>query len=595
MIIKTILKFSSILFALIIFSCEHKLDQEYFKEIEQPSDDPPFELTITPEVDTIRIFNTTTLFFDFDAFGLEVNYGVAIIDGGGRSINQSSNSVTLNPDYFEAGHNTLTAVFETNSGSGSIADVLGSEVYRFEKSWPIIIDSRKPQKAAISPSINEDKNLVISWPKCENFNFKQYRVVKDGMTLETIENASDTSYIDKCYIGGRHNYCIYTDVYTTSSNTEGTLKRLDYEIPILNFEIKQLDSLRIFWNKSKFNVNYQLKDNLDNLIFESSSDTSIVISSPPIDVNTYFGLYINPLFGNCSNVEEKDEQWYQLGTMIIYNAPEFGYNKIDDVVYTNYDYRVRCYDIETKKFLKASRILYYGDPIGYSSAINSTKIATFSDKKIYIFDDKNLSYPIMIDRNYPNNDLYHFILTDNDLIAVSFPNKYILYSVADQQEIASMDVINYPEYVNSKPPRISTSQDGKFVCIGSSSGLNMYSITNNSFTEIYSDSRDYQSVYFNPLNPSQLLLTFNNNKSLEIRNSADFNLIEAIELPANMAIQNIDPKSGNLLISNSSNLIIFDLQTHETLHKANSTDVQHWLLGDVIFTGVGNYVDVPIK
>lgn len=592
----TIKRFRFILISIltiISFGCEYNLDQEHFIEVAKPSETHQFELSLIPENDTILVVDVTELNFDLKTFGLNVLKGVIKLNDKEWIINSSTEKIIIDPEDFSAGIDTLKATFYTNSGSGSIADKVGAEGYSIEKKWLLMHDGRTAPAITPTNSVSEDGFLKLSWSKCNQINFQSYVIKKGFQVIKVITDPNCTSYIDSTFVGGNYSYSIDTKVFTRNKTTFGEKLLINETYPHILFEKIGTDKLRIYWNKSKYKCKYELaygkgQSEYTHVYFDSSSDTEYVISTPAIGVQLSFILFSNPVHLEYSiNYAQMDFKNFINGSFLSSNFPEVGYNRLENIFYSNNDQHINCYDIKTMTIKKTIDL---GEWVTrYSCATNSSKLAVYTYQNIYVFDDENLQNPTKFTLSGVNS-VSHFILTDNNYVAISYPSKYILYNVQEKKAVATLNIENYPSY--NQHPKITTSQDAKYVCISSSNGIKLYKIENSTFTEVYSDARSYSSVYFNPLNPTELLLSITNDKSIEIRNIPDFSLKKTYYLPANYQIENIDTESGYLLLHNSSRLLVFDIQSGNIKLGINCTSSNYQLFGNVIFSNDGYYLDI---
>jgi hypothetical protein len=584
-----------------MYGCEYELDKENFKDIEAPSETHLFELNLIPHDDTIKVFNDAEFSYYYDTHGLAVKQAKFVLSDKSWDINSDNGTFTISPEELPAGYDTLTMFIYTGSGTGSIADAVGYEGYLLEKKWLLLIDGRSAPPITPEKSITEDGFLKVSWAKNEQYNFHSYEVehwTGNGFIRSTIADPDSTCIIDSSYVGGDAYYRVNTRVITGNWVNLGTSLQLNDPIPTLNFEDMGVDSLKIFWNKSKYKCSYQLlrTDTYPaTVVLGSSVDTSFVIAHPGFGQRSQFSLVTSPYHLNetNSNHSRSDLQYHEWGTHIASNWPNYGYNHLDQAIYTNTYDDMECYDVSSMDLLKSVRLqdlIYEG---AYSCAGNSTKVATTSADNIYVFSNKDLNDPVIIPYGkWGGAGIDHFFLTDNDLIAVAKSNNYDLISLTEKKVVANFTIDDYPLY--SKWGCFATSNDGRYACIVTYNGVNIYEMENGTAVNTYSDNRSYRSVAFDTNNPEQLLLTFNDNTNLEIRNVSDFSLVRTISLPSPaQVLRNIDPANGYLLSTDYDYLYILDLSSSNVVLKVKcNQEYKAHLYNNRLFGVYGYTLDI---
>jgi hypothetical protein len=580
--------------------CEYKLDEENYREIEKPPATHPFNLSLIPEGDTIKLFMETEFLYDFDTYGLEIQGGIFKLQGKTWNEYSENGKFFLSPDDFTPGIDTLTLELYSKTGSGSIADQLDAESYLVVKKWLVIIDNRPAPEFNATYSLTSEGYLKISWPECEQFNFNYYLVRgvinSDYALYEQLYHAKRNSYVDSCYIGGsmRASVDLFVkgDCYPSST---GDIFEINEPAPELKFEELGVDSLRLFWSRSKFHAHYKLTSyNTSPLevYLESDTDTSYTMASPGFGNNRYFELSTSPIIASpkAALYTQKKMYNYSLGTSFLPNWPRYAYSSMDNVVYSNSYSKVNGYDPASLAIVGS----VYIDGIDYaglySCPSNSTKIAALSKDKILVFDNRQLKNPVSIPLDWGWMADY-FCLTNNDVIAVAKTGIYKQIRVSDQQEVASFAIPDYPVY--SKWACITTSNDGEYACVVTKNGCVINKINNGAVTQVYTDARVYRSALFNETKNRELYLTFYENNTLEVRDPSDFSLKRTINLPTSKEVLcNTDPVSGYLMLTDYENLYILDMVNSKLKLKIKCTDFIPRLYGNRLFSNSGYTFDI---
>ncbi len=581
-----------IFFGVVFAGCEYIPKAENFIDLKKPADSHQLELSLIPENDTIKIFKNTELTFMFNPCGLSLSHATIAIDSLDFSINSDTSTITINPEYYTVGIHKLKAKYYSNSGTGSIADKLGAEGYLIEKDYVLLIDGSKAKAITAQYRINSDKMLELSWPESANLNFDAYIVKKGYQQIKVITDRKNTRFVDSLYVGGKASYSVDVRVVTNNMITSGNQLALYEDYPHLYFKQIRPDSLLIYWNrpnlKSYVHLAYGVgQSEYVKYDFSSDADTCCVIASPPFGEQFIFQISTRPFYNKNYYVFETFEQKYYIyGTALNESTSNLGYNGLKNIFFTlNYS-NLSCYDMGSKTKIRSVNLTEY--PTLISNAVSSNKLAVYTHQNIYVYPDETLINPVKIGLSGINS-IKHFMLTDNDYIAMEYYDKFIMINLANNNEISTLNLTNPPYY--TQYPKITTSQDGKYICITTNTSCEIYRFENRQFIQILSDSRNYNSVRFNPFNPSELVLTFSNSKVIEVRRIPDFSILRTIQLPGIYHIENFDTKTGLLLLSDYSKLLVVDIHTGKIQTGPNCSSGEYLLYGDNLFSPTGRYID----
>jgi hypothetical protein len=572
-----------------ICSCDYYLKNTNFQDIEPPAETHQFTLNLSPEKDTIEIFNTTSFLCDFNTYGLDIINATFTL-GGKSWVVSNGSTFTINPKDYQPGYDSLSLVLYTHSGTGSIADDDYDEGYLVKKKWLLCVDGRSAPEIKARKGITADGYLKISWDKCDQYNFKSYEIQGSAGNViidRIISHADSCFYIDSCFVGGTADFSVSARVYTDNSMTWGSNLKIEEPYPTLQFQHIGLDTLLIYWNKSPYNAKYTLaKGNIT--VFESATGNFLKTGMPGFGLSVKFTLTTSPNLKNNTPVGyiEKDIENHVIGDSFIGKGPAYAYNASNKILYSNSYSELVGLDISSLSLLKSSNIYNQVTGAYYSCPTNSTKTAALTSDTLYIFNDNSLSNPVKIRMGGCGNKTDHFCLTDNDLVAIGRSGRYDIISLAEKKIITTITLNDYPVY--SKWACITTSKDGKYACVVTNNGSYIYNIDNGLSDLIYTDTRSYRSAMFDINNPGKLLLTFTDTDILEIRNIPGFSLDRTIELPAKAEVlRNIDPESGNLLVTDYTNLHVIDMANAEMVFKMRSDDIMPVLYGNRLFSETG--------
>jgi len=307
---------------LIIPGCKYNPTGENYKDISKPAENPLFDLTVIPEMDTIDIFARTLFSYTFNSHGLEMKSAQFNIDGKGVELIRDMKTIGIDPQYYQEGYHVLSMVIYTNSGTGSIADVAGAEGYKIEKKWVLNINSNPI--IPIVKTITKEGFLKLSWRKLKVPDFIKMELTysyNNVYVSKTMDNMNTTFFLDSNYVGGRSYFQLYC-AYNTRDviNVHASLSIND-TLPQLHFEDISADSVRIYWKKSAYNVKYKLVNTQAYpvaTLLNGTSDTTCKAVQPVLGSSGYYILYINPIRNNTEIWNtESDQKAHTLGSRIV--------------------------------------------------------------------------------------------------------------------------------------------------------------------------------------------------------------------------------------------------------------------------------------
>lgn len=585
-----------VLITLFAIGCKYEPDDIYIQNISPPPDVHQFDLGLTPESDTIKIFKTTKFKCNFNTFGLPIHKGIYSIGNSKWEVLHSQDTFSINPTKLTAGIFDLTLDLFTNTGTGSIGDIVGNEVYIAHKKWIVIIDGRPAPELDPQLERSEDGYLKIAWPKCGQYNFSHYELVFShfftNAQTKIIKNPDECFYIDTLFAGGSMNISLKTFVFTNNypSSAGGW-----YEVSLPNLFIEELsiDSLRIFWTKSRYNCNYTISYNyITNILYETNTDTSVVIENPGFAERTDYFLYISSkhssVYGRTLQAEVKR---YVLGQKLSNVWVDFGYCNAQKTLYYSKYGDINAFDIITMNQLSSYSLS--SNPIlpMNSCQLNSTKVCIALNNSLNVFDDNSFANPNAIPYGNAGNGIDHVCFTDNNYLGVAARDRYDLVNVETRTIVASIPISDYPYY--SKWACFSTSRDGKHATYCTRNGIWVYDIFEGSINLVYSDTRTYRSVLFDINNPEHLLLTLFESNIMEIRNVSDFSLVQQFVYPTqSQVLCNIDPETGNLLTTDFVDIFVYKPYNSLPIFKVKSNDSRPKLFNNRLVAYSGYHLDV---
>lgn len=250
----------AILFSINI-SCEYEPHGENFITLERPDTTRTIALLELSPFQTSYIITVPTYVqYNLNTFGLTTHNVEFFI--GDVSIHKSATPTggfTFFPSPWGIGIQTMSMVVNTNSNTGSLADLLKAEELIFKLQWELLLDGGNPNPVEITNIFNDDGILKIEWEKYERINFQKYILYKNFGDAEapysfrqvaTIEDPSVTSWHDGSFVGGTGIYWI--EVYGSNLKATSVRKQFDHDYPQIDTLWQRNDSAMFVWSKNQF-------------------------------------------------------------------------------------------------------------------------------------------------------------------------------------------------------------------------------------------------------------------------------------------------------------------------------------------------------
>jgi len=590
-----------LLLLFLAFSCDYQSNKEFINELTPPSPHVEIEIQLLPTEDTLKLFQPVTLNYNFELDSREFLFGSFKMGINEWQIHNPQGQLTLKPEDFEPGYHLLSMRIFFRTGTESVADQAGAEAYMAETDWVVVSDHRSAPSLTLNHYKNDQGLLALTWETCQQYNFEQYelrRWIGAHSTTFIFTNPEQTQFIDSCFFGKASRYRIYTRVkgHALWGTGDNSRIELETELPRLAFEPLGYDSVRIWWNNTDYSARFRLRrTNLNPpvTLLESSSDTSIVVAAPGFGSVGSYELTTLPFYETeCGHTAFfSDYRNYYLGQNIAGNAPNYGYNYNERILYTNTTNTIFAYDIENFEIVNSVSIpqLMYGG--NYSSPLNSSKIAATGRYHIYVFENQNLLNPSIIE--LPGMVSRDFLfLTENNKIATTLGNEFRLYNVDSQQLITSFEIVEMPYY--SSWAGLGVSLDASFTGIATHNGMWLYQRVDDEYQLFHNNNQSYRSILFHPTDPTKVFYTFREEPDLFLTTLPGLIQDQTWELPNSCLICNIDPHTGYMLLRDILNqkLYIMDLNTGLIVFSIRSSDFKPRLYNSRLLSRSGFAYDI---
>ncbi|HOT14182.1 MAG TPA: hypothetical protein PK252_05405 [Bacteroidales bacterium] len=279
-----------LVFAITLISCEYEPKGSFYQEIDKDIKNPEVETrSLTFNKDTIVIEEGNLLGYSFFNADKKIRRILFKIDGQ-VFVDASTFSGSFSLKGVSKGIHELEAVFMLNSGTGSIMDKLGGELYATKKTWVLVV--LKAHSETINAT-SENGFLKIYWDTCYDFDFQYFEIFK-GPTL--IGKTKLPFYVDSSYIGESVTYTINANRANSSTIwCSKDFKELHYDFLFISDHKRCV----IKWNRPIcYNAIEKTIIYINNSTFETT-DTSIILPVTENGQRFYFREWeVSPKYGN---------------------------------------------------------------------------------------------------------------------------------------------------------------------------------------------------------------------------------------------------------------------------------------------------------
>jgi len=253
--------FTSLCPFILIFSltaCFYSPSEEYLSNVLSPNTEE-YSIRTNTSGNTISVISSDPIFFYVSmpvkseildvVIDSDFNYLGAISFNSGSSIQWIP--PTVNGQRLE-GMIRLTVI--VSSGSGSLADQVGSEIVVITREWNYTADLTPPAPISVSNIESQEGDLIISWDLGQKINYKSYRLEINHFDsnnqlyhskLVDFNTNQTPRYIDRDFLTGRAEYTL-TQIMQGLEIVGPTVSH-EYDFN-LSFELEEDRSLTLFWN-----------------------------------------------------------------------------------------------------------------------------------------------------------------------------------------------------------------------------------------------------------------------------------------------------------------------------------------------------------
>ena len=562
----------------LLFGCENELHDNYIN-LEKPADVTDFDIIISLDVESD---GETIYLLDYDEISYIINMPTYLsikrcvfsIDDKIMWISQERFGTFMTQIINkQERHSVLTCDIYVSSGTGSIADQLGSEYYYGTFSWPVEFFSEP--MPSLTHSVSDDGYLELLWekPKMIESNFICYRVFFNHAEYAVISDKNQHSCEIKSYFGNPAYFTVVAEFRDNKSWDIGTLS-----LNILNIEISEdysiVDSVKLSWN-NPYNSSVSISVKGKELVSYTKNKSACIPRS-------LFGMnkeLVHFSFFSYNEEDRIDKYSFttskylrlSLGDFIATNDDSpiltLGYNKSEDVIYTGLNGNATSWLLPDFKKYK----VYYGSGNyllnRFALSMYDNKMAIQYSVLIELFEGKDMASVKTIPC-YPFR--YYMgpitLTRDGKIISFAYDNngsiKGLVYSASSGTLESTFDV----QVKNENVLSMRMSSNARYLIVPiDMSGVEIMTI--DSFRVVKTEVINIKanSWCLNPLKEEELFIS--SNGKIFKYNCSDLTVDDVFDFPG-MDVCNIDPKTGYLLLLNStsSSITIINPETKQILY-----------------------------
>ncbi len=204
-----------LLISLLAAGCTFSLDEKFVKPVDPPASTITVYLDLEDPDQPIYVFQNTSFRLRVEAERELTEYTVQVGGIGVQPVTFSQGMLQfdLSPSNFPSGTQTLEINLFFTSGTGSMAEALGQEVYWVTQTYQVIIDGQLPTLSSpLQASLNSGY-MRLSWNVSKPYPFLykigKYRIVSGveqlvGTSFVTAVNP--VQFVDSGFVGGHYRY-----------------------------------------------------------------------------------------------------------------------------------------------------------------------------------------------------------------------------------------------------------------------------------------------------------------------------------------------------------------------------------------------------
>jgi hypothetical protein len=479
----------------------------------------------------------------------------------------------------------------THSGTGSLADKLGSEGFLFSKEWTLIIERPSNIKVKFLNTSVENGFLKIQWEKFDRSFFHYYKIRADDSSLnhsftKIIYDANITSIIDSSFVGGQAEFTLTIALKKCDGTSyEYNSDYLTYRYPASITLDERADSMTINWTNIPFNHTVYLTCNLLSGRLDLGKSKSYTMRAPGLGIVMRYEIAFKPTVKLTW-----DHQMYRINKLYtIGTKTDLLFNKMIFVPELN------AFFLKSTRFVRKydgtsiSRLLSYdypGDDYDNATiALSPDKSEAFTTLEQNILRFSSSTFEILDKKKFGPSEagkrtFYKMHILNDSLMYIAYSDTLALYNYNSRAIIKALRISN----PTGQPYSNTVSKDGKYVATCGNGLLKVFRNTDNLNLElIYETTGSFTQCIFDPVSINNLLLV-----TLEkayVVQCPDMGLLYTIPSTIKGYAVNFDPVTNYLLFVSSiaktvtvydyeHDLVIFKCMHHDdfkAFYLANNT------------------------
>lgn len=586
------------LLILFVFSCEYELPEK-FTEVPMEYNPPELSfLSVDMNADTLYICGATRFSFSLISSAQGIEGGSVTCLSKTFDFKGPNGFFDVNPDGFADGQYLVEMKVYTRSGTGSLADALGTEGYLFSKEWVLKIERPSTIKIKFLEPEIVDGFLKVRWEKFGRPYFDSYQIQINDSSLhhsysQTILNSSTNYLIDSSFVGGSVTFSISVTIRDCGGNPVKYFSdMMVYRFPVkMKFE-ESMDTLYISWTKNPFkHIVYM--DTGSQPVTIGTAD-SYKILAPGIGLIKRYNLSFKPTIKltwdhQRYNVYEN----YTIGYKSAMEFNRMAYLPEKNIFLVKHAMYFRMYNGTSLSRLGTFDYSWdYTDGETIAASPGITRLFTTSQQDITQFssDAFRLTDRKKFSPGETGSKTFKIMHILNDsLMYIGYNSTLSIYNYQTGKEKSKISMWNS----NGYPYNTSISKDGKYIANCSNTLLSIFRNDNDTLVKVYSQSGDFYQCIFDPANAGNLLIITPSTDY--VVHCPDMTLVCNFPAEIRGLAVNFDPITNDLLMVSTvtKKITVYDYVNNiikfQCMHHSNYKEL--YLANGTVYHKSGYYIN----